>query len=122
MRIPKHFPLSQTAEDKQGQQPKYTVNIMRNIPAVIPKPNTFDFTPYPTADGTDNFNVTSLLGNAVLRWEYRPGSAFYLVWSHNRYDDQPIGENFDFAASRSHLWSLDANNVFLAKFTYYFNL
>jgi hypothetical protein len=57
-----------------------------------------------------------------MRWEYRPGSAFYLVWSHNRYDDQPIGQNFDFAASRSHLWSLDANNVFLAKFTYYFNL
>jgi hypothetical protein len=27
-----------------------------------------------------DFNARSLLGNAVLRWEWRPGSTFYLVW------------------------------------------
>src|SRR5690606_13889894 len=27
-----------------------------------------------------DFNVRSLIGNAVLRWEYRPGSAIFFVW------------------------------------------
>ena len=27
-----------------------------------------------------DFNVRSLIGNIVLRWEYRPGSTVFLVW------------------------------------------
>ncbi|MEP7028264.1 MAG: DUF5916 domain-containing protein [Candidatus Eisenbacteria bacterium] len=88
----------------------------------LARPNSFEFNPYPITNGRDNFNVTSLIGNAVLRWEYRPGSAFYLVWSHDRYDDSPVGDNFDFPGSRSRLFKLNADNIFLAKFTYYFNL
>jgi hypothetical protein len=30
------------------------------------------------------FNVRSLRGNAVLRWEYRPGSTLFLVWQQQR--------------------------------------
>lgn len=30
--------------------------------------------------GDRDFNVRSLVGNAVLRWEYRPGSTIFLVW------------------------------------------
>ncbi len=102
-------------------QPLIAIGQYSNYKALA-KPNTFEFTPYPTADGTNNFNVTSLIGNAVLRWEYRPGSAFYLVWSHDRYEDSPVGNNFDFPGSRSRLFKLHADNIFLAKFTYYFNL
>ena len=32
----------------------------------------------------DDFSFSSVLSNAVLRWEYRPGSALYLVWTHGR--------------------------------------
>ena len=88
----------------------------------LARPNSFDFRPYPIADGADNFNITSLRGNAVLRWEYRPGSAFYLVWSHDRYDDSTVGQNFDFGGSTRRLFQLHADNIFLAKFTYYFSL
>ena len=88
----------------------------------LARPNSYEFTPYPIANGSNNFNVTSLIGNAVLRYEYRPGSAFYLVWSHNRYDDSQVGHDFDFAGSEKRLFKLDADNIFLAKFTYYFNL
>ena len=84
--------------------------------------NSFNFSPYGIANGRDNFNVTSLIGNAVLRYEYRPGSAFYFVWSQNRYDDSVVGSDFDFAGSRKRMWTMDADNVFLAKFTYYFNM
>ena len=33
--------------------------------------------------GNPNFTVRSLRGNAVLRWEYRPGSTLFLVWTQN---------------------------------------
>jgi hypothetical protein len=43
------------------------------------------------ADGADpltisprDFNVRSLRSNAVLRWEWRPGSTAYLVWQQDR--------------------------------------
>ena len=33
-----------------------------------------------------SFNVKSLNSNTVLRWEYRPGSSLFVVWSHGRGD------------------------------------
>lgn len=33
-----------------------------------------------------DFNVRSLRGNAVFRWEYNPGSTIYLVWTQERTD------------------------------------
>jgi hypothetical protein len=33
--------------------------------------------------GNRDFNSRSLNGNAVLRWEYRPGSTVFFVWSTN---------------------------------------
>ncbi|HEY7728782.1 MAG TPA: DUF5916 domain-containing protein, partial [Candidatus Eisenbacteria bacterium] len=44
-----------------------------------------------------DFNYRSLLGNAVLRWEYRPGSTVYVVWQQKRETVAPVG---DFAVSR----------------------
>jgi hypothetical protein len=45
--------------------------------------------------GDPDFNFRSLLGNAVLRWEYRPGSTLFLVWQQRRQDVE------SFAISRS---------------------
>lgn len=39
-----------------------------------------------------NFNSKSLRGNAVLRWEYLPGSAAYFVWTQNRNDYENVGD------------------------------
>ena len=39
------------------------------------------FIPYPKRR---DFNYKNLQSNFVTRWEYRPGSAIYLVWSHGR--------------------------------------
>lgn len=33
---------------------------------------------------TQDFTVRALRGNAVLRWEYRPGSSLFFVWSQQR--------------------------------------
>ena len=48
-----------------------------------------------TADlGLDNpdFRFLSLRSNTVVRWEYRPGSALFVVWQHGRSDFDRTGE------------------------------
>jgi hypothetical protein len=78
----------------------------------------------PAAGGTPfalddpSFNVKSLRGNAVLRWEYRPGSALYLVWTQSREDCEPLGE-LRFGPSTRRLLDAPANDVFMVKVTYH---
>jgi hypothetical protein len=68
-----------------------------------------------------DFSFRSLRGNAVFRWEYRPGSTLYLVWTQVRSDEEP-GSDFNVGPSFRQLMSADADNIFLAKVTYYLNL
>ena len=72
-----------------------------------------------TFDNPD-FNYTSLRGNAVLRWEYRPGSTMYFVWTQTR-DDEVVDGDFQFGNSLSRMFNSDADNIFMVKFTYYWN-
>jgi hypothetical protein len=39
-----------------------------------------------------DFNERSLRTNAVLRWEWRPGSTLYLVWQQNRGSERPLAD------------------------------
>jgi hypothetical protein len=71
--------------------------------------------------GQPDFNYVSLRGNAVLRWEFRPGSALYLVWTQNREDEVPTGE-FDIGSSLDRMSQVDAENVFMAKVTWYLGI
>jgi hypothetical protein len=68
--------------------------------------------------GDPNFNVRNLRGNAVLRWEYRPGSAIFVVWQQQREGFEPIG---DFSAGRDFgdIFKTVPTNVFLIKATYW---
>ncbi len=71
--------------------------------------------------GNPDFNFRSLRGNAVLRWEYQPGSAFFLVWTQERTDAETLGD-LQFGHSFDRLVSAKANNIFLAKVTKYFTM
>jgi hypothetical protein len=68
--------------------------------------------------GDPNFNVRNLRGNAVLRWEYRPGSALFVVWQQQRSGFEPIG---DFNAGRDvgAIFRTVPTNVFLVKASYW---
>ncbi len=68
-----------------------------------------------------DFNYKSLRGNAVLRWEYLPGSAIYFVWTQNRSHDETIGA-LEFSRSFDRLLSAKVDNIFLIKMSYYFNM
>jgi hypothetical protein len=86
----------------------------------LARPKSYEFEPYPYP-GNRDFNFKSLRGNAVFRWEYQPGSTLFLVWTQERSSFEPIGD-FDFRRDFSDLTRADANNIFLAKLSYYFSL
>ncbi len=68
--------------------------------------------------GNPDFNFRSVRGSAVVRWEFRPGSAMYVVWSENRADVAPYGDfrvRRDFGA----LPDAPSQDVFLVKFSYW---
>ena len=71
--------------------------------------------------GDPNFNFKSLRGNAVLRWEYRPGSVLYVAWTQERTDHEALGD-LRVGPSTRRLFDAQANDIFLVKATYYLNL
>ena len=75
----------------------------------------------PFALGDPSFNYKSLRGNAVLRWEYRPGSVLYFVWTQQRADEESTGE-LRIGPSSRRLFDAQANDIFLVKATYYLHL
>jgi hypothetical protein len=68
-----------------------------------------------------NFNFRSLRGNAVLRWEYRPGSTLYLVWTQSRSDYENSG-HFQFSRSMRRLVEAKPDDIFMVKFTYWWSM
>ena len=68
-----------------------------------------------------DFDFKSLRGNAVLRWEYLPGSALFVVWTQERVDDRVLPE-FGVGRSFDRLLDAKADNIFLIKATRYFTL
>jgi hypothetical protein len=65
------------------------------------------------------FTFRSLRGNAVLRWEYRPGSTLFVVWTRSsRIPDSRRG-SIEFGDDASALFRGPAENIFLVKFSYW---
>lgn len=75
--------------------------------------------PFTFAD--PDFNYKSLRGTVVLRWEYRPGSTLYVVWTQNRADYANPGD-LRFGRDIGDLFTAPGDNVFLLKFTYRFRI
>lgn len=65
-----------------------------------------------------DFNLRSVRGSAVARWEFRPGSAMYVVWSENREDVVTQGD-FRFRRDFAALPHAPSDDVFLVKFSYW---
>ena len=68
----------------------------------------------PFSFANPDFSQQSLRGNAVFRWEYRPGSVVYFAWTHSRFREDGQG-SLDFARERDALYSAHPDNVFLVK-------
>lgn len=68
-----------------------------------------------------DFNFRQFRSNLVARWEYRPGSSLYLVWTHSRTSSEDV-TNHSFDYNMENLFSEHAENIFLVKFSYWFSL
>ena len=71
--------------------------------------------------GDPNFNFRSLRGNAVFRWEYRPGSTLFVVWQQSRQGIAGVGD-FSFSRDFSEVFNAPSTNVIAVKLTYWLGL
>ena len=75
-----------------------------------------------------DFNYRSLLGNAVLRWEWRPGSTLYLVWQQSRVQDLEASDpglagigDFRVGHDTAEIFRIRPDNTFQVKISYWLN-
>ena len=74
--------------------------------------------PAPTFDfGNPDFNVKSLRGTVVLRWEYHPGSLLYFVWTQNRADYSHPGD-LQLRRDLGDLLTAPGDNIFMLKVSF----
>ena len=78
-------------------------------------------TPGAFALANPDFNTRSLRGDAVLRWEYRPGSTLYLVWQQVRSNNTLYGDVATFSPNRDGglLSRAPGQNIVSLKMTYW---
>jgi hypothetical protein len=75
----------------------------------------------PFTIGNPDFNYKSLRGTVVLRWEYRPGSLLYFVWTQNRADYAHPGD-LQMWRDLGDLFAAPGDNIFLLKVSYRWNM
>ncbi|MDW7760659.1 MAG: DUF5916 domain-containing protein [Acidobacteriota bacterium] len=68
-----------------------------------------------------DFNVKSLRGTIVLRWEFRPGSLLYFVWTQNRADYANPGD-LRLRRDMGDLLTAPGDNIFMLKASYRWNM
>ncbi len=69
-----------------------------------------------------DFNFRQLRSTLVLRWEYRPGSTVFAIWSHGRTSDTFDDGRFRIGRDLSDLGSAASENVVMVKANYWIGL
>ena len=105
-------------------QPFVTIGDYTDFKELV-EPKSYQFKPYPLK-GNRDFHRRSLRGNAVLRWEFQPGSTLFLVWSQSREVDLDRVEEADLEFRPFHRlgssFTDEGENIFLVKCRYWFGL
>ena len=75
-------------------------------------PNTMDLETYDYLALAENpdFTINNTVGTIVLRWQYRPGSTFYLVYNLNE---------SRFYSPVDEAWTLEGSNALFVKLNYW---
>lgn len=77
----------------------------------------------PDTIANPDFNFRSLRGNAVVRWEFRPGSTLYLVWTQSRSANADAGVgDFQLGRDLRGLVGAPPENILLVKMSYWLGL
>ncbi len=70
--------------------------------------------------GNPDFSFRQFRSNLVARWEWKPGSSLYVVWSQGRTATLPSYQP-SFGTNWNELWGTQPDNVFLVKLSYWFS-
>jgi hypothetical protein len=81
-----------------------------NYSAVIPDVDYYDY------------NYTALNSTLLIRWEYRPGSTLYLVWTRAASEFDDTVNNLDVSRDIKRMFSGNVENLFLVKASYWMNI
>ncbi len=92
--------------------------------SATPDADSYDarFQPFVLPPGNDlEFKFSRLRTNAVLRWEYRPGSTLFVVWAHGReaFTDEQSTQSW--RRDYRDMFDLHPDNTFLIKMAYWLN-
>jgi hypothetical protein len=89
-----------------------------------PRARDYDarFRPYGGGANPEGFNFKELRSSLVARWEYRPGSTLFLVWTQGRKQDDLDPGSFQFRRDYHNLFRARPDNTFLVKGSYWFSL
>ena len=104
---------------------KGTYSDVRELSAT-PRAADYDdrFVPYTDPEVTDDpggFNFKQFQSNVVLRWEYQPGSALFVVWNQGREGSGPVAGDRGFQGEVRDMFGLHPANTFLVKVSYWLN-
>jgi hypothetical protein len=69
-----------------------------------------------------DFNFRQLRSTAVVRWEYRPGSTVFAIWSHGRTSEAFDDGRFRIGRDLADLGSAASENVVMVKANYWIGL
>ncbi len=88
-----------------------------------PRSESYDarYRAYPLSTDNASFNIKQLRGSAVARWEYRPGSTVFLVWTQGRDQDDRNAGSFVPTRDLKDLFAARPDNTFLIKVSYWMN-
>ncbi len=89
-----------------------------------PRARAYDTRFQPAADpairnNPGGFNFKQFNSNAVFRWEYRPGSALFVVWNQGRSARDGLEGRRNYGGDLKDLFSLPARNTLLVKLSYW---
>ncbi|MDD4051330.1 MAG: DUF5916 domain-containing protein [candidate division Zixibacteria bacterium] len=76
----------------------------------------------PVSGYNSDYNYSALNSTFLIRWEYRPGSTIYLVWTRSRPEVDGTANNLDVSRDLNRFFSAGAQNLFLIKASYWMNI
>ncbi len=116
------YTLSTTLTFQLYAQPFVSKGTFSNVRELAdPKAAAFDDHNRPYAATPGGFNFQQFNSTAVLRWEYRPGSTLFVVWTQGRQDDVGMEGSRSMGGNLRDLFDLHPNNTFLVKASYWIN-
>jgi len=120
------YPFTASATLQVYAQPFVSKGTYSNVQQLSHTPRARDFASrYETdpvaADNPGGFNYKQFRSNVVFRWEYRPGSTLFVVWSQGRHASTGVAGPRSLGGDLADLFTLVPDNSFLVKLSYWIN-